>query len=276
MTRLFLGLLTAMAVAVGWPSVAQAGCGGVVAAPAQGASSTGRPPLTIGDSTSILSVPVLGALGVEANARGCRQFSEGLQLMRARRAAGTLPAVVVVALGANGPVTDAQLTHARALVGSHGVLLLVTARRSEPRNVVLRAAARAHPDQLLLVDWVAASRGHPEWFSGDGLHVSRPGAVAFAKLIRRAVARFAFPPVRRLHVPRRKVGARDCGLARPGRRAYVLRGPVTCTRARQLARAPATRAVPGWTAFDWRRTRRGPWAWVIERADRRVVVAVAG
>ena len=35
----------------------------------------GRPPLIIGDSTMIFAAPVLGGLGFEADAHGCRQFS---------------------------------------------------------------------------------------------------------------------------------------------------------------------------------------------------------
>jgi hypothetical protein len=269
-------VLAVLAVAGGAVPSAQAGCGGVVAAEARGPVAVGRAPLAIGDSTSIYAAPILGRLGVEANAKGCRQFTEGVSLLRARRAAGTLPAVVVLALGANGPVPQRAMEQALSILGPRRILLLVTAKHADARNGALRAAARRHPDRVVLVDWVAASAGHPGWFSGDGLHVGQAGATAFAQLIKRSLARFSFPPVRRLRVPRQAAATWDCGAVGRGRRVYLIRGKATCGRARALARGPATRAPGGWTRFDWRRAHIGPWSWIVERNDHRVVVGVVG
>jgi hypothetical protein len=227
-------------------------------------------------STLIYAAPLLGRLGVEANAKGCRQFADGVRLLQARRRAGSLPAVVVLALGANGPIPEAWMTRALAVLGPRRILLVVTARHSDARNRVLRAVARRYPDRVLLVDWVAASTAHPAWFGGDGLHVNQTGAAAYAQLIHRALERFAFPPVRQLHVPRHIVRLQACGSVGRGRRVFLVRGHATCGRARALARAPRTRAPAGWTGFDWRRTHVGPWSWILERDDRRVVVGVVG
>lgn len=273
---LSLVVATILAFGVAAPRAADAGCGGVVAAPASGPRSVGRAPLEIGDSTSIYAAPLLGRLGVEANAKGCRQFPEGVRLLQARRAAGTLPAVVVLALGANGPITVPAMERALAVLGPRRVLLVVTARHSEARNAVLRATARRYPDRVVLVDWVAVSAGHPGWFGGDGLHVNQTGAAAYARTIRRALGRFAFPPVRRLRVPRHVAGLQACGTVARTRRVFVIRGRVTCSRARALARAPRTRAPRGWTGYDWRRTHVGTWSWIIERGDHRTVVGTVG
>lgn len=276
---LFL-LAVAGAVVGGSAAVAEAGCGSVIRAAAQGPPGAGQAPLAIGDSTSIYATPILGRLGIEANAKGCRQFSQGVRLLRERRRRGTLPAVVVLALGANGPIPRQSMQQALTVLGPRRILLLVTARHSGPRNAVLRATVRRHRDRVVLVDWVAASSGHPGYFSGDGLHVGRAGAGAFARLIRRAVGRFAFPPVRRLRVPHRAAGAKqDCGVVhREGRpqRVWLIRGGATCLRARQLGRAAPAAGVRGWIGYDWRRTRSGPWSWVYARADSRVVVGVVG
>lgn len=258
------------------PRAADAGCGNVVAAPAHGSAAVGRAPLVVGDSTLIYAAPVLGNLGVEANAKGCRQFPDGVRLLQARRAAGSLPAVVVLALGANGPIPQAWMARALAVLGPRRILLLVTARHSDARNRVLRATARRYPDRVLLVDWVAKSAAHASWFGGDGLHVNQTGAAAFAQVIRRATSRFAFPPVRRLHVPRHVAGIQACGSVGHGRRVFLLRGHATCGRARALTRAPRTRAPRGWTSFDWRRTHVGSWSWIVERNDHRVVVGTLG
>jgi hypothetical protein len=63
------------------------------------------PPLAIGDSVMIYSVPLLGRAGLDADARPCRSWVDADRMIRGRAKGGTLPEVVVVALGANGPVT---------------------------------------------------------------------------------------------------------------------------------------------------------------------------
>lgn len=238
----------------------------------------GMAPLVIGDSTMLLAAPLLGRMGLEVDARGCRQFGQGLAIVARRRRAGALPRVVVLALGANGPIAPRQLAAARRLVGPERTLVLVTPRRSADRTRTMRQAARQHPNTVLLADWVRHSAGRHGWFADDGLHVGPAGAQAYAAFIRRAVAPLSFPPVAALRLPRRARGTRTCGTVRRAHtalRVYVLRGGehLTCARARQLARAPRLRSAPGWTTYDWRATRHGPWAWVHVRADRRVIVA---
>jgi hypothetical protein len=241
-----------------------------------------RAPLIIGDSTMIFAAPVLGRLGLEANAKGCRSFGEGVAMLAARRRAHTLPPVAILALGANAAIGTSQISAALGVVGPHSVLGLVTARRSAASNVQMQRAARRHRDRVLLIDWVSFSAGHGGWFGGDGLHVNQTGADAFAHLVRRSVAPFAFPPVRDLRLPHSTRQAKSCGVVhRFGHplRVYVLRGRarVVCTRARTLVRRPPLRPIEGWQRYDWRRTRDGPWAWVYRRADRRAVVAaIAG
>ena len=242
----------------------------------------GRAPLIIGDSTMLFAAPVLGGLGIEANAQGCRQFGQGVRMLAARRHAHTLPAVAILALGANGPVGGGEMASALRIMGRHRVLGLVTPRNSAATRSQMRRTARRHPDRVLLIDWVALSARHGGWFAGDGLHVNLAGAAAFARLVRRSVAPFAFPPVRSLHVPHTRRGAKRCGVVhRFGHplRVYALRGAsrVLCVRARALVRRPPLRPIPNWRRFDWRRTHDGPWAWIYLRRDHRALVAaIAG
>ena len=51
-----------------------------------------------------------------------------------------------------------------------------------PNNEVLAEGVARHPDKVVLVDWHAASAGHPEYFV-DGLHLTPRGARAYAGLI---------------------------------------------------------------------------------------------
>jgi hypothetical protein len=274
-------MAAAFAVSAASPSEAAACDAGKRARPVH-SGHVGRAPLIIGDSTMIFAAPVLGRLGFQADARGCRQFGQGLAMLAARRHARTLPAVAILALGANGPIAPGQIASALRIMGPHRVLGLVTARKSPVSSARMRRAAHRHPDRVLLIDWVAFSAGHGSWFGGDGLHVNFAGASAFARLVRRSVAPFAFPPVRALHLPRRAGTAKRCGVIhRFGHplRVYVVRGRqrVVCRRARALVRRPPMRAIRNWRRYDWRRTRNGPWAWVYARRDgNAVVAAIAG
>jgi len=236
---------------------------------------TVRPPLIIGDSTMILAAPYLGRLGIEADARGCRQFGQGVETLAARRRAGTLPTVAVLALGSNGTIAAGAIARALRVLGRRRVLGLVTPRRvGSGSDAAVRRAAARHPDRVILIDWMRFSGGHGGWFAGDGLHVDDTGARAFARLVRRRLEPF-FPP-RALRVPR--AGARSCGRVLRGGRSlevYVVRGRsrLLCARARQLGRARAAAGIAGWRYYDWARSGRRPWTGVYVRRDRRIVVA---
>ncbi len=241
------------------------------------ASGTPRPPLIVGDSTMLLATPYLGARGIEADARGCRQLPKGVDLLASRRHAGRLPRVAVLALGANGSIGDGQIRRALRIVGPARVLGLVTPTHpgSGSADAMRRAAAR-HPDRVLLIDWARHSRGHGRWFAGDGLHVGYEGARAFADLVRRRLDPF-FPP-RALRVPDApSAGAKPCGtvLRRgAGLEVLVVRGAarVTCARARGLVRSRSLGGIDGWRYYDWRRAGRRTWTAVLVRRDRRIVV----
>jgi hypothetical protein len=96
---------------------AQAGCGGVeTAAPKRKVAS--RPPLAIGDSSMLLALPALARVGYRANARGCRQFAEGLGVLRDARRHHRLPRLAVLArFGADASVSAGQIAQARKIMG---------------------------------------------------------------------------------------------------------------------------------------------------------------
>src|SRR3954452_1705480 len=177
-------------------------------------------------------------------------------MLRARRRAHSLPHVAALALGANAPISRGQIAAALRVMGRGRVLALVTARRSPASDAAMHAAAARHRDRELLIDWVRFSAGHGSWFAGDGLHVGQTGASAYAHLIRRRIAPFAFPPVRRLHIGRPATVSTGCGIVhRSGRTlgVMVVRGAdrITCDRARAIVRTPPTRSIPGWRTYDW-------------------------
>lgn len=176
-----------------------------------------RAPLIVGDSTMLLATPYLGARGVEADARGCRQLDKGIDLLAARRRAGTLPRVAVLALGSNGAIGAAPIRRALRVIGRDRALGLVTPARVGSGSVAaMRRAARRYPDRVVLIDWMRYSRGRGGVFAGDGLHVSDRGARLFAGFVRRRLEPFFAPraarapdrprcDVLRSRAPRRRV-----------------------------------------------------------------------
>lgn len=167
-------------------------CGGTETAKARKTvNPDGHAPLAIGDSTMLLALPPLARAGYQVNARGCRQITEGLDLIRDYKHRGALPHLVVIALGADASLSSAQMEEAFRLIGPRRVLGLVTpielgGGTSSDADVV-RSAVKRHPKRSILLDWVAFSNGHPEWFQPDGLHLTFPGADALARLFKQAL-----------------------------------------------------------------------------------------
>ena len=117
------------------------------------------------------------------NAEVGRQFNVLPGLIPALANVGALRPNVIVHLGTNGPPTEADLTKILdALAGANKVVLVTT---REPRswqdltNQRLGAAAVGRPN-VAVVDWFAASEGHPEYFVADGVHLTQLGAQAYA------------------------------------------------------------------------------------------------
>jgi hypothetical protein len=194
----------ALAGALALPASAQDGCGGVESASAHPGHGV-RPPLAIGDSTMLLALFDLAHIGYEANAHGCRQFPEAMALLAQRKAHGTLPHMVVIALGADGTISHRQIGATLGLLCCTRLLVLVTPRElgggSGPDAATVREEARRHRGRIRLLDWVKYSAGHPGWFQPDGVHLTSSGALAFTRLLKMALP-YANPP--RRHRPPRK------------------------------------------------------------------------
>src|SRR4051794_33952160 len=181
--------LAALGTMVAAPA-AQAGCGGVeIATPKHKVAP--RPPLAIGDSSMLLALPALSRVGYKANARGCRQFAEGLRVLRDTKRRHELPHLVVLALGADAAVSAGQINQAKKLLGPKRKLGLVTPRETgggESKDAeVIRNAGQRDPVRVKVLDWVHYSAGHTSWFQPDGLHLTFSGAKAFARLLKKLI-----------------------------------------------------------------------------------------
>jgi hypothetical protein len=178
-----------LAAAVGAAApAADAACGGVQHFAPTKLRRPGAPPLAVGDSVMLGAAPQLRRRGFEIDVRGCRQMSEGLGVLSARRQAGTLPDVVVVALGTNWTVTTGQIRSALRILGPERVLGLVTPPEvggvASSDQTAIRAAGRRWKLRVKVLDWVANSAGHA--WTWDGMHLRPEGATAYARLLGRA------------------------------------------------------------------------------------------
>jgi hypothetical protein len=150
-----------------------------------------RPPLAIGDSSMLLALPALARVGYRVNARGCRQFPEGLSVLRDARRHHRLPRLAVLALGADASISARQISRARKIMGPKRKLGLVTPRElggGESNDAkVIRNAGQRDPQHIKVLDWVRYSAGHSSWFQPDGLHLTFSGAKAFARLLKKLI-----------------------------------------------------------------------------------------
>jgi hypothetical protein len=163
---------------------AEAACGGVRHySPSKAHRSPA--PLAIGDSVMMGAIEPLRRAGFEIDVRGCRQMSEGLDVLSSRKGAGALPDVVVVALGNNWTVSTSEIRRAMRIVGPRRLLGLVT-----PRGVMasartsIRAAGLRWPERVKVLDWAARS-ARKAW-TWDGLHLTPAGARSFTRLLSEA------------------------------------------------------------------------------------------
>ena len=184
------------ALAVGEPAF---GCGHVHTARAQFnpyGPDDGPPPIAIGDSTMLLPIPDLTKVGFDVNAKGCRGFKQAIWVARDMRNGGVLPRLILVNSYGNGGVNRDLIKFALKVIGPKRTLVLVTAYDADtghppaPYTDVIVQAARDHPDQIKLLDWVRYSLPHhkvdPEpgaWFIPDLFHPNFAGAHAYADFL---------------------------------------------------------------------------------------------
>ncbi|WP_100487965.1 acyltransferase family protein [Sporolactobacillus pectinivorans] len=147
----------------------------------------------IGDSIMEDIKPYLGPSfsHITINARVGRQFDEAFGIVSQMKSAGTLGNIVIVELGTNGPVTMSQMSLLIQQIGSKTHIIVTTTRVPRPWqdlvNQTMRQAAAEYPN-ISLVDWYAASSGHPDYFAPDTVHLNPIGSKIYAGLLFNAVA----------------------------------------------------------------------------------------
>jgi hypothetical protein len=175
------------------------GCGHVHTAQAERnpyGPNDGPPPIAIGDSTMLLPIPDLIRVGFDVNAKGCRGFKQSIWVARDLRNRGELPKLILINAYGNGGVNDDLIRFALKVIGPKRTLVLVTAYNADtgeapaPDTDVLVRAAKEHPDQIKLLDWVKYSLPHHKvepapgaWFLPDLFHPNFTGAPIYANFL---------------------------------------------------------------------------------------------
>jgi hypothetical protein len=169
----------------------------------------GRAPVAIGDSTMLLPIPNLNAVGYSVNSRGCRGFREAINVARKLRAKHHLPHLVLTNAYGNGGLNPTLIQDALDVLGKKRVLGLITEYNADtghppaPDTDVLFKAARQHRHRIFVLDWVKYSRSHHAaeptpgaWFLPDLYHPNFTGADAYAQFLATAL-----PLARNGHFP---------------------------------------------------------------------------
>jgi hypothetical protein len=172
-------------------------CKRVHGSPAQvNPNPKGLPPLALGDSTMLLPIPNLNAVGFSVNARGCRGFKEAVEVAAKLKRKHRLPHLVLINSYGNGGVNPTLIQDALATIGPKRVLGLITAYNADtghppaPDTGVLFKAAKRYPHRIFVLDWVKHSLPHHKaepkpgaWFLPDLFHPNYTGADAYAQFL---------------------------------------------------------------------------------------------
>jgi hypothetical protein len=144
----------------------------------------------VGDSVMLDTQQLLQEClpNMDVNAAVSRQWSDGETVLRQVMAGASPPAVVVVALGTNGPISTADFDTMMSILHAATRVVFVTVHVDrpwqDPVNAVLVSGVARYPNAVL-ADWAGLAAAHPGWFYSDGTHlpINGAGAQALAGLI---------------------------------------------------------------------------------------------
>jgi len=186
MPRMRLLLITLSLTLVAAEAAQAQGCGFAHRQPVD--ARAGTAPLAIGDSVMLGAAKRLSQKGFEVDARCARNAAEGIQILRQRRRRGSLPEIIVMALGTNIVTSSRDIARMLRAIGRRRTLMLVTPYREwRPFHTQpMRRAARRRPGRVTLIDWSSRANRNRHWLWSDGTHLRPTGVEAYSRIIRRA------------------------------------------------------------------------------------------
>lgn len=144
--------------------------------------------LALGDSVMLGAAPEMAAAipNLEIDAAVSRQVSAGIDLLTARRDAGTLGDVVIIHLGTNGTFTPGQFDQIMGILSGVQRVIFVNLKVprdwESPDNSVISDGVARYPNAVL-IDWFSVANAHPEFFYDDEIHLRPTGADFYAQMI---------------------------------------------------------------------------------------------
>ena len=100
---------------------------------------------------------------------------------------GILGNPVIINLGANGDCPDSCKREIMSLIGNREVFWLnVTNDKDVNVNAKLNAFAKNYSN-LHIIDWASVTKGHPEYFVADGIHLTSIGCKVYTETIYQAI-----------------------------------------------------------------------------------------
>jgi hypothetical protein len=144
----------------------------------------------VGDSVMLdYQDPLRSAIpGINVDAAVSRQWSDGEEILQTLKADGQLGGDVIVGLGTNGPITDADFDNMMTILGGASRVVFVNVHVDrpwqDPNNAVLASGVTRYPNAVV-ADWATLAAQNPGWFGSDGTHlaIDGTGADALAQLV---------------------------------------------------------------------------------------------
>ncbi|OOE14993.1 acyltransferase family protein [Fictibacillus arsenicus] len=142
----------------------------------------------IGDSVMIDVTPHLEEAfeNVEVDAKIGRQFREAEDIVQQKKNNGSLGEIVVIELGANGPLSEEKLAELIKDIGTNRDVYMITTRVPKPWqneiNDTMKEVARDY-NNVQVVDWFSFSKSHLEYIGNDGVHLTLTGARVYAEYL---------------------------------------------------------------------------------------------
>ena len=156
-----------------------------------------RPQVTaVGDSIMLEYQDTLktDVPGITVDAAVGRQWAQGESILQSMKTEGQLGGEVIVGLGTNGPITDADFDSMMSILGGASRVVFVNVHVDrpwqDPNNAVLANGATRYPN-VVVADWATLAAQNPQWFGSDGTHmaIDGTGADALASLVASTLAK---------------------------------------------------------------------------------------
>lgn len=138
--------------------------------------------------------------GIGIDAQVGRQASQGLEAVRKWRARSGKASTILLHLGTNGYINEAQFRALLAELADRKSVIVVNVRAQRrwtaPNNEMIARLAPLYPN-VRVIDWQGLAAGRPDFFVKDGIHLTARGMRALTAQIKAATGGTIILPAER-------------------------------------------------------------------------------